>query len=529
MRTYQLALLLSSLAGLFSCGDKNGGGATMCEAGEHGVSTSLADNTAVFQAALLSCKGRTMHVPAGTYRFSPALAYTDAGGVGNGIMIPDGTSILGDGPGNTILQVSGTGNYASFFWILDAGKLFIRNLTLVGNNARNPPPPPGAPDCYFDYGHAIFIQSVDRPIGNISISGTEFISFTGTSWIGILAGDGGKGIGTVDGPILIEGNYFKSIPGNAVAPDYIVCSASAIAIQGLGPIASAANVTVSQNTFDADYIKSGVAIWSGATHITIASNTISRAGQGLPIPHNFSNGTYAILIYQQHAVPPDISVYVRPTDIMVTDNEIVSPYSGGIYIAGGQNVSIVGNTISGQVDTYDATEPRGAIALNDLNNNFDGMQAAVSNNHITDSAIGISIAAGALPIVDSNVVESIPTRGIGIKVNGTKIDGAMLTLTNTIVGAADTAANVSSLVGFFPLRGLTIDGLYQAGATIPLRWYTDLVGTPQQPKTEYCRFSAFGSVKGVFVSSSLCPAAGDCWIPQAGYWPDYGAGCPTGE
>jgi hypothetical protein len=313
-----------------------------------------------------------------------------------------------------------------------------------------------------------------------------------------------------------------------VAPEYIVCGAAGVSIQGLGAVASASNVTVSQNTFDADYIKSGVAIWSGANHITISNNEISRAGEGLPVPHNYSNGSYAVLIYQQHDVPPDTMPYVRPTDIDIIGNTIVSPYSSGIYIAGGQDVRIVNNTISGQLDTYDVTEPRAAIALNTLNNDFGGVQTEISNNHIFDSAIGISVAEGALPIMDSNVIESIPTGGIGIKIDGTAVGGATLTLTNTVISAGAGAQNVSSMVGYFPLQGLTIDGLYQAGATYPLHWFTDVVGTPQQPKQEYCSFQAFGSVNRVFVSASLCATSDKCWISQSGYWPKYGAGCSPG-
>jgi hypothetical protein len=101
-------------------------------------------------------------------------------------------------------------------------------------------------------------------------------------------------------------------------------------------------------------------------------------------------------------------------------------------------------------------------------------------------------------------------------------------LTNTVIAAADKAVNVSSIVGFFALQGLTIDGLYQAGATYPLRWYTDDVGTPQQPQKGYCSFHAFGSVNGVFVSASLCPISGECWAAQSGYWPYYGAGGSPG-
>jgi hypothetical protein len=522
------AFVLGAALWLSSCGTGGGSDASLCQATEHGVSTALPDNTAAFQAALNACAGKTMHVAAGTYIFAPALAYADANGFGNGITIPDRTSIVGDGRGKTILQIKGTGNYASFFWIHDAGNVSIAQLTLAGNNARNPPPPAGAPACYYDYGHAVFIQSTDRPIEDISIVGNEFISFTGTSWIFVLGGENGNGIGVDGGTVTIDDNYFKSVEGNAVAPQYIVCPASAVAIQGLGSTSSAAGVSVSGNLIEADYIKSGVAVWSGAARITIADNTITRAGMGLPVPHDYSNGSYAVLVYQQHAVPPDTTVFVRPTAIDIVDNVIVSPYSSGIYILEGRNVRIQGNLISGQIDTYDITEPRGAIALNELDNAYDGMQTAVSDNIMSGSAIGMSIVGGTLPIVDSNVIESIPSGATGMKVNGTAIDGATLTLTNTLIAAADGAAKVSSFVGFFPLQGLTIDGLYQTGAAYPLRWYSDVVGTPAQPQKAYCSFRAFGSISHVSIGNRGCEISVACWTPQAGFWPDYGEDCSSG-
>jgi len=533
MRANRTLFVLGAALGLLSCGGGSSGvtgggavGVNMCEAPQYGVSTSLADNTAVFQAALLSCADRTMHVPTGTYTFAPALAYSDTNGFGPGITIPDGTSIVGDGAGKTTLKIEGPGNYVSFLWIQDASNVSISNLTLAGNNARNPPPPAGAPACYYDYGRAISIQSTNRPVGNISITPTELISFTGTSWIDVLGGENAPGIGAVGDPVTIDGNYFKSVPGNAVAPEQIDCPASAVAIQGLGPaFATVANVTVSGNVIDADYIKTGVAVWSGASHIKITNNTISNAGMGLPIPHNYSNGSYAILVYQHHSVPPATTVFVRPVAISILDNEIVSPYSSGIYIAGGRSVRIVGNFITGQIDTYDVTEPRGAIALNYLNNEFEGEQTPVSDNNIRDSAIGISIAGGVLPIVDLNVIESIPSGGLGLKVAGGQFDGTalVLTLTNTIITALEGASNVSSVVGFFPSAALRIDGLYQTGAAYPLRWYTNLVGTTQQPQVNYCSFRAFGSISRVFTRDPQC--RGDCWIPQTGYWPNYGLGC----
>jgi hypothetical protein len=515
-------LALWAVLGLCACGGNSNSEIGMCEATQYGVSTSLLDNTAALQAALQSCAGMRMHVAAGTYRFAPALAYPDTNGFGDGITIPDATSIVGDGIGKTTFLIEGPGNYVSFLSIRDVSDVSLSAMTLIGSNAGDPPPPAGAPACYYDHGHAISILSTNRPVSNISITSTELISFTGTSWINVL---GGETPTESVGPVTISANHFLSIPGNSVAPEYIVCSAAAVSVEGLGSnVATAANVTVSGNTVDADYIKTGVAVWSGSSHITITDNRIVNAGMGLPVPHNYSNGSYAILVYQQHSAPPATWVLLQPTNVNIANNQLINPYSSGVYVAGARNVRIVGNAITGQVDTYDVTEPRAAIALNYLNNEFEGAQTPVSDNHIRDSAIGISIAGGLLPIVDSNVIESIPSGRLGLKVDGgIPFDALLLTLTNTMITASQGAHDVSGAIGFSPSSGLTIDGLYQTGVAYPLRWYTNIVGTPQQPQANYCSFGSFGSISRVFTRDPLC--IGDCWIPQVGYWPNYGVGC----
>lgn len=513
---------------LSGCGSSDDAASNLCSATQYGVSTALPDNTAVFQAALNSCAGRTMHVPAGTYVFAPALAYADSNGFGTGILIPERTSIVGDGRGKTILQISGPGNYAYFFWIHDAADVSIRRLTMAGNNARNPAPPAGAPACYYDYGRAIFIQATTRPVGNIAIEQNEFISFSGTSWITVLGGGNGGTIGIDGGPVTIDDNYFKSVEGNAIAPEYIVCPSSAISIQGLGTTASAGNVSVSRNVVDADFIKSGVAVWSGAANIRISENTIRHAGMSLPVPHDYSNGSYAIFVYQQHPVFPDTTVFVKPTAVAIVGNVIDDAYSSGIYVLEGRSILIEDNLISGQLDTYDVTEPRGAIALNLVDNDYGNVETAVSNNTLSDSAIGLSIVGGVLPIVDSNVVDSIPSRGVGIKVDGQAVDGVTLTLTNTSIIAGQTADDVSSFVGFFPSRYLTIDGLYQTGAAYPLRWYADVAATPSQPQGAYCKFSDFGSIKRVYVAMRGCATPPGCFTLQPDFWPNYGVGCTFG-
>ena len=131
-------------------------------------------------------------------------------------------------------------------------------------------------------------------------------------------------------------------------------------------------------------------------------------------------------------------------------------------------------------------------------------------------------------MVDSNVVGSIPSGGVGMKLNGIANDAMTLTLTNTSIAARANAADVSSVIGFFPSAAITIDGLYQTGAAYPLRWFTNIVATSAQSHRGYCSFLAFGSINHVFVREPGCWGFGVCQSPQLGYWPNFGAGCAPG-
>src|SRR5206468_277669 len=139
------------------------------------------------------------------------------------------------------------------------------------------------------------------------------------------------------------------------------------------------------NTFNAPYVNTAVAVWSGTRNITIGNNVIRDVGLHLPDAPGTELGRYAILIYNSaHAQPG-----MHPDGVSVAGNEIVNAVSCGVYVAGAQNLQIAGNRISGQTDRFDQTLPKGAIALNhaakvlslqdnDLDNNYIGISAVAS-------------------------------------------------------------------------------------------------------------------------------------------------------
>jgi hypothetical protein len=443
----------------------------VCEATAYGLSTSAADNTAALTSALQACGGRTLHISAGTYKFSPAQFI-------RGIVIPGATSIIGDGAAATTLAVTGPGNYDSFLWIRDASNVSIRGLTLQGNGV-----PYQAGSCTYDYGRAISIYSgpgASAPVTNISVASNLVRNFTGSGWISIYAAPGSPGIGTIPAGanISIEGNFFQSSPGDSPAPGNPNCNSSAVQIFGGDTVPNVVNVTISANGMDASYLKQGIIVYGSASQVTIAANSISETGQKLPA--NKDSSLYGVIIYQKE-LPPNL--------INVVGNQILDPFSCGVYVAAGRNITINGNRVSGQIDSNDAIEPKAAICLNQMDNGHDGQPATILGNTITGSRIGIAIAEGTVPNVRQNSISQIPSGGIGIKIVADHATSVSL-IDNSV---STLGTNVSGLLGNGTPSSLAIVDLFLTGTAYPSRWYRDPSGA--QP---VCNFSDVGSFRGVF-------------------------------
>lgn len=448
---------------------------SVCEAATYGLSASLVDNSTAFNAALHACGGRTLHLPAGTYKFAPAQFI-------RGFVVPNATSIVGDGAGATTLEIAGPGNYDSFFWIRDVSNVSIRGLTLRGNGVFYQ-----AGSCVYDYGKAISIVSSAGqviPVTNITIASNLLTNFVGTGWISMLAAAGSAGIGTIPAGanITIEGNFFQSLQGNSVAPGNPDCNSAGVEIFGAGTAVNVTNVSVSGNGFDASYLKQGIIVYGSASQITIAANSISGAGQKLASPKDSS--LYGILVYQK-STPPNV--------VNIVGNSILDPFSCGVYVAAGRNITISGNTISGQVDTNDGIEPKGAICLNHVDNGQDGETATIMRNTISSSQVGISIAEGSVPNVRQNSISLIPSGGVGIKIASDPATRVSL-IDNSI---STQATNVSSLVGLNLPSSVTITDLFETGAAYPMRWYRDASGA-----APFCEFGEVGSIRNVYQRQS---------------------------
>jgi hypothetical protein len=359
-----------------------------CDAAKLGLAPGSEDNTAALTRALATCAGREIRVPPGVFVFRPA-------GFAQGFTVPDGTTLQGSGADSaapTVFKIEDSGTFASLLWIRNASHVTVRDIRFEGPHFDS--------GCarHLDYGHAIYVYSdrgASSSIEDIVISGNIFHDFNGLSWVTLTAADGSPGIG-LNSLIAIDKNSFVSdstlvggCAGRSINYSVPMISIHGSDESGQGLVES---VSVRSNTFDADYVNQAVAIWSGTYRISVQYNTIRNAGLHLPGAAG-ELGRYAINVYNSAHEKPGLP----PNDIHIVGNTIVNPVSCGVYVASGRRVEISENRISGQTDSNDVTLPKGAIALNHVED------ASVTKNDIRNNYIGITAVAGTVRM-DANTI-----------------------------------------------------------------------------------------------------------------------------
>jgi hypothetical protein len=381
-----LAVLVA--AGLTLLGPPGGAqAATVCEAADYGVRSGADDNLNALRRALQACGGKTLHIAAGTYELSPK-------GFDVGLTVPGGTVVIGDGrdgPRQTILRVETGGNLHSVLWIRNVSHVAVHGIRFEGSTYES--------GCarHLDYGHAIYIHSdagQSARVADIDISANTFYNFNGQNWIAVNAQDGSPGVANV----RINGNSFESdrrLQGSCAGTD-ITHATDMVALHGSDQSANGqvSDVSVASNTFNAAYVNTAVAAWSGTTRIRVENNTVRDAGRGLPQAAGSELGSYAVLIYNSaHELPG-----LHPDVVAVTGNEITNPVSCGVYVAGAADLTISGNRISGQSDRFDDTLPKAAIALNHA------LRVRVlSDNELRNNYLGISSVASELNLGNNRI------------------------------------------------------------------------------------------------------------------------------
>lgn len=371
-----------------------------CEATEHGLRADGSDNTAALTKTLAECAGRTVHIAAGTYLFSPA-------GFAVGIPVPSGTTLTGDGAQGaqaTVLQVGPQGSFQGLLWVRNASNVTIRGLRFEGS--------PYESGCtrHLDYGHAIYVRS-DRAatagVDGVTITENLFHNFNGTSWVDVNAMDDSPGVTRV----LISNNVFNSdagLKGGCVASGLMSDIGTMLSVHGSDKTPDTgliSNVTIADNTLNAGYVKEGISVWAGTSGTAIKDNVIADTGLHLPRGANPELGRYAVLIYNSAGFGPG----VHPSAVDVIGNVITNPVSCGIYVNTAQNLRILNNRISGQTDRYDGTLIKGAIALNH------GTNVTVENNELSNNYIAVSSIGSTGLQLGTNAI-SVPAGGMRTKI-----------------------------------------------------------------------------------------------------------------
>ncbi len=389
------ALSVAAAMLLLLCGAANA--QETCEASDHGLRTDAADNSAALTKTLADCKGRTIHIAAGTYTFAPT-------GYAVGFAIPAGTTLQGDGPRATVLAVAPSGTYQGFLWVRNASNVVIRGLRLEGS--------PYDSGCHkhLDYGHAIYVRSDSNqsaPVENVSITGNEVHNFNGTGWIDVNASENSPGMSAVSitNNVLVSD---ASLAGGCAGTGLMSDVAAMISVHGPDNTPQGGLIrgtVIANNTLESGYVNKGIAVWAGTYGTTVHANLVKDTGLRLPRGPSPELGRYGIMVYNS-AAHGNGQV---PQQVDITDNTIQDAVSCGIYINTAGPLRITGNKISGQTDRYDGTLLKGAIALNH------GMGVVLQDNELSNNYIAISsIYTTGLQMGSNNI--SVPPGGMRTKI-----------------------------------------------------------------------------------------------------------------
>ena len=359
--------------------------------------------------------------------------------------------------------------------VVNPSNVTIENIVFEGSSASS-----GCPQ--WAYGNAIWVESNNIPgaasIENVKVLRNVVANFNGMNWLAVIAADDSPGVGQ-HSAIVIAGNTFEANsanPGSCVNnsanthPIYQVLIAGASYL----PRGLVSNVMVDSNNFQSQFVKGAVMVTSGTSRISIRYNRpIEGAGTGvIPLTGwSTEQGRYAISIYNTAG---DVGGQgLAPDTIWIIGNAIENPVSCGVYAAGGKNLIIEENSISGQRDAFDATEPKAAIALN---HSATMPLHPILNNELQGNRVGISVAGGDVSIGQNSI--TVPANGYGVKLYADEKSAFNiqdLTL-NT------TATNATSVIGggspAYPSSlSITQNGWASCGGSNPaLRWYRGVLG-----------------------------------------------------
>jgi hypothetical protein len=493
-----------------------------CDPVVHGVTPGDVDATN-FQNMLRACAGQVISFAAGTYTFV-ATRPTHTGFLVWGGVRGSPTTLRGSGVAvthrnPTVFKVVASDTYpfqallflmnnASVSYasdqVVNASNITIENIVFEGSTASS-----GCPE--WSYGNAIWVQSNNLPgatsIENIRILRNVISNFNGMNWLAVVAADGSPGVGQ-HSEIAITGNTFDASspnPGSCVNNSANTTPVYQVLISGSSylPKGMVSNVSVGSNNFQSQFVKGAVMVTSGTSRISIQYNRpIEGAGTEVIPATGWSTeqGRYAISIY--HTAADVGGQGLAPDTIWITGNRINNPVSCGIYAARGKNIVIQENSINGQRDGFDGTEPKAAIALN---HSATMQSSPIINNDLQGNRVGIGVASGDVSIAQNSI--TVPANSYGVKLHldeGTVFnmqDVALYTMATNAVSVVGSGAP-----GYPSVLSVTQNGWAARGGGNPaLMWYSDVLGGHALTSFDVVENMSFGPI----VANGL---------PQTAFW-----------
>jgi hypothetical protein len=393
------------------------------------VGDGVTDDRAAIQLAIAAAAARggaVVRIPAGTYRL------TEAPGQYRAIEVTAGVTLRGAGQGvATLRSADGTGEGVRTIYAHGAG-ITIEDLTLDGNKATRPCPPPstdaaGNPVvCRHEQSHGIIAQDAPglriRAVTAHDFPGDGVTLYTGVTDVSVedvtSIGNDRNGLtvnGAVDNLVVSHSTFRNNLaqqvdsePGGATVIgavtvvgcviDAVRSGQYALTVSGSGPTTQGGPWRVLDST-----ISGGINV-TWARDVTIAGNTITASGR---YP--------ALFVYRTSS---RVDVVGNSISYTGTDNALQAVWIAGTAAQAPTGVRIARNTIAVAGASHRGVQVEGALDVEIADNVFTGpgvssFLGAGIILRATNPAVPFSRAA-----VLRNTITGFGYRGLYVQGNG---------------------------------------------------------------------------------------------------------------
>ena len=356
----------------------------------------VTDDTAAMTAAmtaLSSAGGGRLYIPAGTMAISSNNCIS-----GTPLFnVPGNVTIYGAGMGVTTIKVTGALQCDYLFQASTPNNVWFRDLSFYGNSVSI---------CAGCGGLLSFVGPLggNTPMANFGCLNCGVANDRHDYWIQVRNFSNAP-----MSHVRIIGLLAQSYSGNDRDPTSIGVPSDIVEFNGqLGNAGGTIDdVIVSDSWADGTWVKRFCSFWDGVTNAHCDRNKLYNFGANA----NSNTGSYATLAYDNNYF--GIVGSTPPTNIWITDNSIISPFSAGLYSAGAINVFFDRNVCTGQADTGDTSLPKGCVAFNAVGGNSEIVGNVISSSYDNVSVYPApgSVVTVAYNKISGSVANAVPDDG----------------------------------------------------------------------------------------------------------------------